>query len=140
MKTDDIIQYLDNHGIRPTSMRILILKSLCNASKPMSAQEIEDALETADRSTISRTLSTFTDKNLVHLIDDGTGIFKYECCPSSHHDADETSHVHFHCQVCGHTFCLHDVTIPSVPLPTGYTVTSRNYVLKGTCPSCQRNI
>ena len=39
---------------------------------------------------------------------------------------------------CGmhRTFCLPNVTIPTVPLPEGFTPEETEYVVKGVCSRC----
>jgi Fur family ferric uptake transcriptional regulator len=46
--------------------------------------------------------------------------------------------VHFYCEHCQRTMCLHDVAIPDVALPEGFTLSSANFVLKGICAECQQ--
>lgn len=46
-------------------------------------------------------------------------------------------HVHFHCEVCGTTYCLKDMRIPEVELPEGFSMESVNFMIKGICPSCK---
>ena len=76
---------LIDHGVRPTAVRNMLLSALSAHHGPVSAQELEIELDTVDRSTISRSLATFAEAGLLHIIDDGTGIPKYECCPSERH-------------------------------------------------------
>ena len=102
---------------------------------PLSSLDMETALETADRSTISRTLATFLEHDLIHAIDDGSGSVKYEVCPSSHHHSVDDLHVHFHCSECGKTFCLPD-PVPHVALPDGFIMENINYVVTGKCNKC----
>lgn len=127
---------MERHGIRPTAVRSLILRVIDAAENPMSSQDIESKLDTVDRSTITRALALFTDKGLVHLIDDGTGAAKYESCPSEDCHSSKDMHVHFHCRKCGKTFCLHSTAIPAVSLPSGFVTETTNYMLTGLCPSC----
>lgn len=129
---------LVEHGIRPTAMRALIMSVIDAADHPLSAQEIEDILETVDRSTITRALSLFAEHDVVHIIDDGSGTGKYERCPSCEHHAEESAHVHFHCDICGDTICLNDTPVPFVPLPEGFTPRRLNYVISGICGRCSR--
>lgn len=124
------------HGIRPTALRLLILSALDNRRNPVSALDLELELDTVDRSTITRTLAVFAEKGLIHLIDDGTGIPKYESCPSCHHHIKEDMHVHFHCQSCGRTYCLPEIAVPQVELPADFIVERTNYTLTGICSSC----
>ena len=84
-------QTLAEKNINPTAMRILVLNSLSQKKSAVSLTDIEKTLETADRTTIYRTLKTFAEKGLIHIIDDGTGLPKYALCPDNcdaggHHD------------------------------------------------------
>lgn len=127
---------LREHDIKPTAMRILLVRLLMAQEHPLSAQDMEDALVTADRSTISRTLTLFTEHRLVHTISDGSGSVKYEICHShgSHTEHDDR-HPHFHCTRCGSTFCL-EASIPEISLPDGYKPESANFIITGLCPRC----
>jgi Fur family ferric uptake transcriptional regulator len=71
---------LTDKKINPTAMRLLVLDSLLKQRSAISLSDLEKALETADRITIYRTLKTFEDKGLIHIIDDGTGSPKYALC------------------------------------------------------------
>jgi len=132
-------QIMTEHGIRPTANRILILKELLASTMPLSMSELETALETIDKSIISRTLATFKESHLIHVLEDGSESIRYEAC-HRHDDAedDDDSHVHFHCEVCGRTFCFEDVLIPHVDYPEGFDVHFINYMAKGICPDCQK--
>lgn len=125
-------------GVRPTAVRILIYRFLEQSSKPLASIDIETALETVDRSTISRTLTTFLDHDLIHSIDDGSGSVKYEVCRNSSHSVSDL-HVHFHCSACGQTVCLPSVPIPGVSLPDGYEPHSANFVITGLCSNCRKS-
>ena len=129
---------LTDKKINPTAMRLLVLDSLLKQRSAISLSDLEKALETADRITIYRTLKTFEDKGLIHIIDDGTGSPKYalcleDCDASKHHDL----HVHFNCIVCKETFCLPNSKIPEVSLPDNFTSTEMNLVVKGICSACK---
>jgi len=47
---------LENKNIRPTSMRILVLRALIESTNAISLKDIENAFENADRATLYRTL------------------------------------------------------------------------------------
>lgn len=123
-------------GITPTPVRKLVAKAIIKSECPVSLIDIESILETVDRSTISRTLSIFKQRNFVHTINDGSGSAKYELCPSSTHDHSD-EHVHFHCSQCGKTFCLNGVRIPKVQIPEDMIIESINYVIQGICSNCK---
>lgn len=134
------VEILEEAGIKPTANRILVLRSLLGASSPMSLIELETALETLDRSSIQRVLSILSGRGVVHVMEDGRGISKYEVCHSSdHHNHDDDHHAHFYCEKCNKVYCLEDVMIPRIPVPEGFEVTGANFMLKGICPDCRRS-
>lgn len=121
----------------PTAMRLLVLDFLVQQRTAIRLSDIEKGMETADRITIYRTLKTFVEKGLVHIIDDGTGFPKYALCPddcepNKHHDL----HVHFYCLLCKETFCLPNSVIPAIALPEKFSTIEINLVVKGICDQC----
>lgn len=133
------IQALENAGIKATSNRILVFRNLMDATSPMSLVELETSLETLDRSSIQRVLTLLSGHGLVHVMEDGRGVAKYEVCHSddNHHEHDD-HHAHFYCEKCLRVFCLEDVRVPHILVPPGYEVTGVNFMLKGFCPDCSR--
>ena len=73
-------QLLQAAGIKPTAARILIIRNLDAADHPLSMAEIGDALETVDKSVISRTLALCRSARLIHIIQDGSDSVRYELC------------------------------------------------------------
>ena len=69
-------------------------------------------------------------------MEDGNDIVRYELCMSNDDETDSDMHAHFYCEQCQRTTCLHEVDIPKVSLPTGYRLSSVNFMLKGVCPEC----
>lgn len=130
------VKMLERHGIKPTSNRIVVLKALAAAMNPSSISDLENKIVTIDKSGIFRSLMLFREHRLVHVLEDGDGGVKYELCLSHDEDEDEDMHVHFYCEQCHRLFCLHDMPVPQVDLPEGYSMTTVNYVVKGTCPQC----
>lgn len=140
MTNDEIMCLLSAHNVKPTATRMLVLGALHRAENAVSLTEIEDELQTVDKSTIFRSLVLFRQNHLVHEIDDGSGSLKYEICfhdcaaEGDETDADE--HAHFFCEVCHRIFCLKEIPAPKFTLPQGYELHSVNYVMKGCCPEC----
>ena len=124
-------------GITPTPVRMLVYNCLLNSSSPVSLSDIEFALESVDKSTISRTLSIFRTNHLVHIINDGSGSVKYELCRAHGHEHEDDTHVHFRCEKCGETICLPDVAIPRVILPEGFVGHEVSYIVTGICKDCE---
>jgi Fur family ferric uptake transcriptional regulator len=124
------------HGVKLTANRLLIAQALEEAGRPLSMTELEDRLETIDKSNVFRALTAFRDAHLVHVLEDtGDGV-RYELCLSHHDDEDDDVHVHFYCTQCRRTFCLHDVPVPPVHVPDGYEPQGVSYLVKGICPEC----
>ena len=129
-------ELLDQHHIKPTANRILVVKSLAVANRPMSLSELENKILTIDKSGIFRALTLFKEHHLVHVIEDGGDGVRYELCMSRHIDEDDDMHVHFYCEQCHETFCMEGIAIPHVDLPAGYRMHTANFVIKGKCPAC----
>ena len=126
---------MQEHGVKPTANRILILRTLLRAGRPLSMTEIETDLESVDKSIISRTLSAFREAHLLHVLADGESI-RYEVCHCAAEEEDSDRHVHFHCTRCGRTFCLEDLPVPAVTMPAGYRADHVNFIVEGICPGC----
>jgi Fur family ferric uptake transcriptional regulator len=133
----EVEQKLLKKKINPTAMRLLVLDLLLKQNSAISLSDIEKNLEPADRTTIYRTLKTFEEKGLTHIIDDGTGTPKYALCPEECGDRDHHDlHVHFYCNSCKETFCLPNSKIPDVALPNNFSSLEMNLIVKGICNKC----
>ncbi len=138
-------ELLEAAGIKPTANRVLVLRALIAARSPMSLVELETELQTVDRSSILRVLTLFLEQKMLHKIEDGRGIEKYEichgCCGAAghgHSDASGDQHPHFYCERCNRVFCFEQLSIPEMPLPDAFEVTSVNFMFKGICPDCKK--
>lgn len=129
---------LISRGIKPTAVRILVLKAMIHFPQAFSLSDLEDELDTVDKSTLSRTIHLFHDKLLIHSIDDGSGSMKYSVCSSDCMCELNDLHVHFTCVGCHKTFCLESISIPQVQLPPGFMLENVNFVLKGYCDTCSK--
>jgi len=138
MENPDVIDLMQHHGVRPTANRIIIARTIAGAGRPISMGELEQMIDSIDKSNISRALALFREQHMVHVIEDGSDSVRYELCLSDHDDEDSDAHVHFYCERCGKTFCLTDIPIPQVSLPQGYLSDSVNYMVKGICPGCRK--
>lgn len=130
------VERLNRRGIRSTAIRILVLKSMLKVDRAVSLLDLENLLDTVDKSTLFRTINLFASHRLVHSIDDGSGSLKYAVCSDDCLCEVDDLHAHFYCEACQKTFCLINTPIPTVTLPDGFTLKSANYVLKGLCPAC----
>ncbi len=122
------------HGVKVTANRLLIARALEQAGRPLSMMELEERLESIDKSNVFRTLVAFKDARLVHVLE-GDPV-RYELCHSHHEGHDDDLHVHFYCVKCHKTYCLEEIPVPPVHVPEGYQVQEESYLLKGICPQC----
>lgn len=136
--TEHYVEILEHHGIKPTANRIVVVKALDGADRPLSLTELESSIKTIDKSGVFRALTLFREHHLVHVIEDGGDGVRYELCHSHDETYDDDMHVHFYCEQCRRTYCLDDIKIPPVQLPGGFLMNSVNYMVKGICPACRR--
>ncbi|HEY9123000.1 MAG TPA: transcriptional repressor [Bacteroidales bacterium] len=125
-------------NIKPTAMRELVLKVLTEQDRAISLADLEQKFDNADKTTLYRTLKTFEENKLIHSIDDGTGSIKYALCKETCQCHPEDLHVHFLCTKCQQTYCLNDISIPSIDLPTNFKLETINMVVKGICSNCDK--
>lgn len=128
---------LEDKKIRPTAMRLLVLKFMLEQSHAVSLNELEGQMSHSDRVTLFRTIKTFEEKGLVHRIEEGSGISKFAMCSddcevSCHHDL----HIHFYCNSCKETYCLPKTHVPEVSLPNKFKLQEINLMAKGICDKC----
>lgn len=128
---------LKQKKIRPTAVRLLVLKYMEEQSVATSLTDIENNFDRSERTTLYRTLKTFEEKGIVHKIDDGSGTAKFALCEAECNCELETDlHLHFHCNNCGVTQCLTEQKIPHINLPKGFKAMDANLVVKGICSKC----
>ena len=124
MEENIYLKKLAQRDIKPTAMRLLILRAMMQFERAFSLLDLETYLDTVDKSTLSRTINLFLKHHLIHGIDDGSGSLKYAVCGN------------FYCTQCQKTYCLRNIHIPMVSLPQHFTADSINYVIKGLCDHC----
>ena len=83
MKEKDYLALLAKREIQPTAIRILVLQAMLKAGRSVSLLDLENMLDTVDKSSIFRTITLFLSHHLIHSIDDGTGSFKYAVCSAA---------------------------------------------------------
>lgn len=138
MTTDEIDKLLTDRGVKPTANRISVVRELMSATHPVSLADLELSLDPMDKASIFRVLDLLAEKEILHVIEDGSRSLKYEMCHSHDHHTVNDQHVHFYCENCKETFCLEDIKVPVVDVPDGFKPRSVNYVIKGICPKCEK--
>lgn len=127
---------LERAGVSITPNRILVLNTISEACRPLSLKDLEDELETVEKSSIFRVLTLLTDRHVLHTVEDGNGIARYEICHAEESGLTHDIHAHFFCEKCQRVYCLDNIHLPEVELPDGFKVHSMNYMFKGLCENC----
>ena len=134
-----IDEILKKNHLSITDSRQKIMQLFLNANGALAHADIEKKTgESFDRVTVYRTLQSFVEKGIIHLIPTKDNSIKYALCKDDceaghHHD----NHVHFICDECNKTICLDDVTVPQVKLPKGFTPQHAEMVVNGICEECK---
>ncbi|MEP6928019.1 MAG: Fur family transcriptional regulator [Ginsengibacter sp.] len=137
--TGKIKETLKQNRLSITGSRQKILELFLSKNGALSHADIENKTgESFDRVTVYRTLQTFVESGIIHLIPTTDNSIKYalcknDCAAGHHHD----NHVHFICGECNKTICLDDVNIPIVKLPKGFTPQHSEMVVTGVCKECK---
>ncbi len=136
---NEVSDILKQNRLSVTDSRTKILSFFLQHSGALSHADIEkNAHASFDRVTVYRTLQTFVEKGIIHLIPTTDNSIKYalcknDCAPGHHHD----NHVHFICDECSKTICLDDVDIPVIKLPKGFKPQHSEMVVTGICGQCK---
>jgi Fur family ferric uptake transcriptional regulator len=133
-----VAETLKRNQLSVTDSRKKILEFFQHTDGALAHADIEKLSgDQFDRVTIYRTLQTFVEKGIIHPIPTADNSIRYALCKQDceagqHHD----NHVHFVCDICGNTFCLDQVTVPSMHLPKGFRVKQTDVVVSGICDKC----
>jgi Fur family ferric uptake transcriptional regulator len=134
-----VSQILKKNQLSITDSRQKILDLFLQSSGALAHADIERKTgENFDRVTVYRTLQSFVEKGIIHLIPTTDNSIKYalckdDCVAGHHHD----NHVHFICDDCNKTICLDDVTVPAVKLPKSFKPLHAEMVVTGVCGDCK---
>lgn len=119
---------------RATLARIAVLDALLDAGRPLSHQEVLQAIDPPlDRVTAYRVLDWLEEVGIAHRVNAADRILRFSISPQPH------SHAHFQCERCGRVFCLPDA-LPRLPenLPAGFILHEVEMTVKGVCADCAR--
>ncbi|MDE1191000.1 MAG: transcriptional repressor [Arachidicoccus sp.] len=134
-----VIDILKENNLSITDGRKQILSLFLKTDGALSHADIEkEAHKKLDRITIYRTLQTFVNKGIIHVIPTTDNSILYalcrdECSEGHHHD----KHVHFVCNECHTTYCLEQIDVPQVSLPKGFSEVQTDVVVNGYCAKCK---
>jgi Fur family ferric uptake transcriptional regulator len=130
---------LAKHHLKKTEGRMRVLAMLSSKTFATSQPDLEEVMLDVDRGTLYRILSVFEEKGIIHKVFDLNGTANYALCHSScqenhHHD----EHLHFNCIMCNNVYCLDDLDLPNLHLPSGFQSQTFSLSATGICPKCNK--
>jgi len=130
-----------NTGLKDTPLREDVLQLFMNSKKALSSKEIIDKLGNKyDRVSIFRTISSFSEKGIIHSIPISKDYVVYSICRDDCKTENHLDqHYHFYCRNCGNMYCLSDFDFDRHKLPRGYKTERINIILEGICKECNKN-
>jgi Fur family ferric uptake transcriptional regulator len=131
-------ELLADKGINRTRTKLDILTTLSKAHGPLSVAEIHERIgsDSCDISTVFRTMTQFTEKELVRELNLGEDFFRYEVVSpeDKHHH-----HHHVRCRNCGSIKALEtcDLTpIEKIVSKLGFSDLKHVLEFSGICAKC----
>lgn len=128
---------LQEHGLRATEQRIVVLEALMSRSSDVTPQSLFDELRsnhpTIGIATVYRTLAALAEAGVVDALQHGHGTCYRFCAPGHHH--------HLVCSDCHRVIELHDCAVgawaDSVAKQHGFSDVRHVVELTGTCAECR---
>lgn len=139
-QAEKFAQLLKANRLKVTQPRLQVLEIISTKESAISQPELEKIVGTEiDRVTLYRILGSFEEKGILHKVFDLNGTATYALCSSKcsadhHHD----QHVHFICSVCNSVFCLEEISLPKINLPTHFSLHSLAINAVGICADCSK--
>ncbi|MEN1758994.1 Fur family transcriptional regulator [Anoxynatronum sibiricum] len=130
---EELNQYLQEHGVKPSYQRTRIFEYLLNHMTHPTVDEIYQALSdqipTLSKTTVYNTLKAFMEAQLVRMVN----IEDHE----ARYDVDLSTHGHFKCEQCStiYDFELDMTQLKNEFLDT-FLIKERNVYYQGICNQC----
>jgi Fur family peroxide stress response transcriptional regulator len=130
---EEVIDYLKKHHIRPSNIRIKILKFLLKNRIHPTVEDIYKSLieeiPTLSKTSVYNTLNLFLEKGIVV----GIALDQKEL----RYDINTNFHGHFKCNKCG---IIYDfpimISFPNKEQLEGFEITNRDVFFYGSCKEC----
>jgi len=125
-------------GLKKTEFRIKLIDIFNQYDYAISNKTIEENLGDFDRITLYRTLKTFNEKGIIHVVEqEGQETFYAMCKDECDQHQHNHQHVHFTCTECGHHFCIEDIDPMELPISLkDYQIEEIALTIKGVCKNC----
>jgi len=139
--TQEFAELIKSNGLKVTQPRLRVLATISSKSTAITQPELEKVFgNEIDRVTLYRILGSFEEKGILHKVFDLNGTATYAICSTkctAHHHHDQ--HVHFICSVCNSVYCLDEISVPKINIPSNFSLHSIAINAVGLCENCQKN-
>ena len=121
--------------IRQTRQRAAVIRTLREAGRPLSPQELHEGANAAcpglGLRTVYRHIQELSAAGKLMGIDYPGQPLRYELVSGEHH-------AHFICRHCQRVYDL-PVSVPDFPIedPPGFKITGQETIFYGACPTCE---
>jgi Fur family ferric uptake transcriptional regulator len=138
-RVDELRTRIRASGLRVTAPRVAVLQRVLASHAPCSHAELAEALapDGWDRATVFRNLTDLAEAGLLHRVDVGDHVWRFEACDEPHpHSGGE--HPHFVCDDCGDVQCLPnaEVRVTTSSGPRALKTKAVEIQIKGRCDRC----
>jgi len=142
LKVDDILEKLEQDGLRSTQPRRVVVDEIVRRDTPFTSTELLESVQShspgVGRATVFRTLDLLSRMGIlqrIHRDADGGPCHAYLAC-------DDTHHHHLICNACGHVTDFQedatlDALVREVERHTAFKIEGHRLELVGLCPNCQ---
>lgn len=126
-------------GLRGTSARVAVLRTLIAAEGPLSHATVHEEVAGLgfDRATTYRNLMDLSESGLARRTDHGDHVWRFELIADDGHEAE--LHPHFLCNECGAVECLPESAIAvhsRKGVPRSLRSRDVEIQVRGVCDSC----
>ena len=134
---------LSEHGLSRTNFRTELL-DLFYSSDNISLS-VDDILKhfnnSIDKVTVYRSLKSFENKGLIHIVPDANNLKRYSLCRENTCNtiSHDHNHGHFICYSCNQTFCLDEFKVPKPEFIKGFHIEQLKLTAEGYCQDCNKN-
>lgn len=132
-RISQVKEILNNHGIRVSHQRLLVLDYLIMHPDHPTADSIYKDLKILDpvisQATVYNTLNLLVEKKIIKELDFNMTSKRYEF--------KKPNHGHFICESCGK---IEDIDVDNLEYPEildGYEIDSVEVIFRGICPECR---
>jgi Fe2+ or Zn2+ uptake regulation protein len=126
----DLADRIKEAGVRPSNVRVHILKYLEDHSHPTAEQiytSLRETMPTLSLASVYNTAAALAEAGLIQMLGmNGAGV---------HYDSNPCEHAHFQCESCEE---IYDLEMPDMDCQSlnGFIVDKRDLRFWGLCPMC----